>query len=822
MDSIDTKDDVGKCILIVDDQPLSIALLRNAVASLAEVYFAVDGAVALTLARQLRPALILLDIDMPGMDGYAVLSSLRADPELDDCLVIFITSHDRDVHELPSLRAGGVDFLQKPINLAVAKARIGNLYLLSVAKRALARARHDMEEIMFHLPAFVAHWDSKLRNVFCNDRNGNWFGVRASNMVGRPLAELFTPAVAAAILPYSEAALRGGATSFELEFEAADRTMVYGQVALVCRRENGVPIGVLMLVTDLTARYRAEQALADKQELIRVTLNSIGDAVITTDTDGLVTFINPIAETMTGWLCRDAVGMPIERVMPLSTGADGPAARNPIRVALDERRIVGMAMDCCLRRRDGRSFDVEDSAAPILDHAGVLRGAIIVFHDVSEARAMAVKMTYLANHDALTGLPNRMLLRDRCEQAVQKAGRTGQRVALLTLDLDHFKGVNASAGYGHGDMLLQHVARRLESAVPSGDTLSRQGGDEFLILMTDVGTTDQVSQFCAHLLRLVGEPVQLGQERHELASSIGIALYPDDSSNIEQLYSHADSAVFRAKQEGRSRYCFFAHEIDDRMRLRVALQRSLTAALSEQQFEVYYQPKMDSTRGRIVGAEALVRWFRPDGTVTSPSEFIVLMEETGQIVPLGLFVLEQACRDALTWQLQGQAIGVAVNVSARQFAEPGFTEEIKEVLLRSGLTPALLQLEITEGVMFNEYERTRQAMLQLKQLGVMIAIDDFGTGYSSLTYLKRLPIDIIKIDQSFVRDMLTDDSDKAIIAAIVHMAASLHLGLVAEGVEQEEQACALRALDCHIMQGYLYGQPMPREQFAQALAHNRG
>ncbi len=814
----DSGKDDGQCILIVDDQPLSISLLRNAVASLAEIYFAIDGATALALAKELRPALILLDIDMPGMDGYAVLAGLRTEPALDHCLVVFITSHDRELHELQSLRAGGIDFLQKPLNLPVARARIGNLYRLSVGARALARARHEMEELMWHLPAFVAHWDDQLRNIFCNDRDGTWFGVDAASMAGQPLDGVFAPSVYAVLAPLCHTALQGKAVTVEMELQAPGADMLYGQVALACRREGGVPMGVLMLITDLSARRRAEMALADEQERMRVTLNSIGDAVITTDDAGLVTFCNPIAETMTGWLSEEALGLPIEQVMPLLNGHHGAPTRNPVRLALTEQRIVGMAIDCCLRRRDGRIFDVEDSAAPILDHTGALRGAIIVFHDVSEARAMAIKMTHLANHDALTNLPNRMLLRDRCEQALQKARRTHGRVALLTLDLDHFKGINATAGYGNGDLLLQQVAQRLETALRSGDTLSRHGGDEFLVLLSEIASVDEVNEFCLRLHRLLGEPFQVGAESFELGASIGIALFPDDSSDIEQLYNHADSAMYRAKQEGRARSRFFAQEIDDTMRARVALQRELGTALVQHQFEVYYQPKFDLACGRVVGAEALVRWKRPGATLTGPAEFIALMEETGQIVALGQFVLEQACRDACAWQSCGMAVSVAVNVSARQFAEPDFVQCVAGVLAKCELAHELLQLEITEGVMMSDHLRSLSAMADLKRLGVLIAIDDFGTGYSSLTYLKRFPVDVIKIDRAFVSDMLTGDSDKAIIAAIVHMARSMHMGLVAEGVEELAQANALRALGCDIMQGYLYGRPMPLPQFERLLA----
>jgi len=809
---------VGNAILIVDDQPTNIAVLRQAVASLADVFYAVDGARALELARRLRPALIILDIEMPGMSGYQVLAALRADPALAECLVVFITGHERSQHELQALSAGGVDYLQKPLDLPVARARIANLYQLSVNARLLAESRRDMAELMAHLPAFVAYWDAEQRNTYSNDWAGAWFGTSAADMHGLSIEEVFGPPAAAVIVSHWAAVLRGEEASFDLALDADDAPGLFVHVALACRREREATAGILMLVTDISERRNAELALADERERLRVTLSSIGDAVIATDLLGNVTFCNPVAETMTGWMAHEALGLPIEQVMPLTIGASAVDARNPLRLALAECRTVGMALDCNVRRRDGRSFSVEDSAAPILDHLGRMCGAIIVFHDVSEARAMAVKMTHLANHDSLTNLPNRMLMRDRCEQAVAKVRRAGGRVALLSIDLDNFKSINATAGYGAGDALLCQVATRLEATLRGCDTLSREGGDEFLLLLTELSSADQVSEYCMRLHAVFGRPFMIGEHGYDLSASVGIALYPDDSSDVEQLYSHADSAMSRAKQDGRARSRFFARDVDDSMRSRVALQRALATALAQHQFGVYYQAKMDSSGRQVVGAEALVRWNQSDGAIVSPGEFIGLMEETGQILALGQQVMERACQDALGWQSPGRQVTVAVNVAAAQFADPEFPAMVATILARTGLAPALLELEITEGVMLGDHGEARLAMERLKSFGVKIAIDDFGTGFCSLTYLKRFPIDALKIDRSFVSDMLDDASDMAIVTAIVHMAKGLGLQLVAEGVESARQAEVLSALGCDVMQGFLYGRPAPRQEFERMLA----
>jgi diguanylate cyclase (GGDEF)-like protein/PAS domain S-box-containing protein len=803
-------------VLIVDDQVSNIMVLRQAVGALADVHCAVEGPMALAMARRLQPDLILLDIEMPGMDGYAVFAQLRADPATEAVPIIFVTGHDRAEHELAALQMGGVDFLHKPIEMAVARARIHTQLALRLRSVELDTARRDLEEVLHHLPAFVAYWDEQWRNVFCNDVAGSWFGVAAASMQGMTLAGVAGPDNYAAIAPHCDG--HGAASGVDVQLRRPDGTALFGQLALVRRAQGARASGVLMLITDVTARKLAEMHLHAEKERIRITLNAIGDAVIATDEHGMITFCNPIAESMTGWQAAEALGQPIERVMPLTIGEQAQAAGNPLRLALAERRIVGMAVDCMLTRRDGRRFAVEDSAAPIFDHDGRLCGAIIVFHDVSEARAMAIKMTHLAHHDALTNLPNRMLLRDRMEQALQQARRSGQRVALLIIDLDQFKVINDSIGYAMGDRLLQQVAQRLAARLRACDTLSRQGGDEFLLLMPEVDKIDDVSAFAQRLLELVREPFDVGAERYDLGASIGVAVFPDDSDDPDMLQRHADSAMYGAKQAGRRQVRFYAAAIERQLQERHQLERSIREALALGQFEVYYQPKVGGTPRAIVGAEALVRWNSPDAGLVSPATFIGVAEETGQIVELGRFVLETACREACLWHAQGDRIGIAVNVSAIQLVAPGFAAMVHATLADTGIDPALLELEITEGVLIGDVDASLAAMAQIKALGVRFALDDFGTGYSSLTYLKRFPIDVLKIDQSFVRDMHVDGSDAAIIDAIIRMADSLHLQVVAEGVETAQQEAALLAAGCSTMQGYRFWRPLSAPAMRAALA----
>ncbi len=795
-------------ILIVDDMPDTIRVLREAVKDLGAVFYATSGEAALGMARTHRPDVILLDIEMPGMNGYEVCQAIKADPLLCDIAIIFVTAHDQDIHELQALQYGGVDFIHKPLNMPVARARVQVQLALQRKTRLLTLARRDLADLMHTLPAFVAYWNDEFINIFCNDVSGDWFDTPAAQMEGKSLKDVLGHNNATMLTPYIEQVLSGANPSFEMTFETPQK-IIFGQVSLVHRNEDDDGVeqgGFLMLITDISDRKQVEMELQDEKERMRVTLNSIGDAVIATDPDGKVTFVNPIAEDLTGYLAHDALGKSIETIMPLRDGSSGHELQNPVRLALREQRIVGMAFDCILLNRSNQSLAVEDSAAPIRNHKGDITGAIMVFHEVSEARAMAIKMTHLAQHDPLTNLPNRILLRDRTEQAIKKAQRHVTQVAMLLLDIDHFKTINDSYGHVIGDHLLQQIADRLTGVLRSGDTLCRQGGDEFIVLLTDFDDSAHIADFASRLQSIFSQHWQVADLTLELSMSMGISIYPDDSQDMDSLHRHADAAMYTAKQQGRNRYQFFSNEIEERLRTQLALEAHLRSALEENVFEVFYQPKVDARTNQIIGAEALVRW-RNNNELIFPDAFIPLAEETGLIIPLGKLVLQKACAQAKAWADQGFHLQVAVNVSAVQFTTD-FAATVAEILTLTRVNAQQIELEITESLLVND-ENANTLIKELKKLGVRIALDDFGTGYSSLSYLKRFPLDVLKIDQSFVRNMLDDEVDISIVKAIVQMAMGLKLRLVAEGVETKEHAQVLLNLGCHIMQGYYYSRPVP-------------
>tara|TARA_R110001592_G_scaffold301741_1_gene573160 strand:- start:308 stop:2779 length:2472 start_codon:yes stop_codon:yes gene_type:complete len=805
-------------ILIVDDNPENLHSLNEAVKDLGNVYFAKNGAAALEISQSCKPDIILLDIEMPFLSGYEVLEELKTKKEFEHTSVIFVTGHSDQDYEIKALELGGVDFIQKPINLSITRARVKTQLDLRSHRLRVQRYADDMALLVHNLPAFIAYWDDNLINIFCNDELGNWFGMSAQSMKGRHLKEIVSQDVYQKLTHSIELAMEGQNSTIDIPCGSADRSSIYGQVTIVPRHSEGTIPGFLMLISDITSRKIAEQALVDEKERIKITLNSIGDAVIAVDKNGFVTFLNPIAEDMTGWLSRDAEGQPIETVMPLKDGETGQVLRNPIRIALEEERIVGMALNCILTRGEGHRIEVEDSAAPIRNHLGEITGAIIVFHDVSEARAMALKMTHLAQHDVLTNLPNRLLLRDRAHQALQKSQRSKNKVGLILFDIDHFKNVNETVGHEQGDRLIKKIADELLLILRKEDTLCRQGGDEFIVLLSDIGSSIEATRFINRIFDVFSREWVIDNIRFNLSISLGAAVYPDDSEDLDELYRHADAALFSAKQNGRNQYQFYGKEIGAKLFLKHQLESALKSEKSKSSFQVYYQPKIDIINGVISGVEALVRWYQSDGSIVSPAEFIPLAEETGLIIPLGKHIFEQACKQGAAWRDAGFPLRIAVNISVVQFEEPDFVSFVKSTIEKYAMNPALIELEITESVLAKDANLAITTIELLRSLGFNIALDDFGTGYSSLSYITEFPLDVLKIDQRFVRNMLDSARDKAIVAAIIQMAKGLELRLVAEGVETEEHLSHLKAMGCQIMQGFLFSKAITGSDITALLS----
>ncbi len=568
-------------------------------------------------------------------------------------------------------------------------------------------------------------------------------------------------------------------------------------------------------------RAAIAEALFNEQERAQVTLNSIGDAVMSTDVDARVTYLNTVAEALTGWSRKEAAGRPVTEVFRVIDATTREPAPIPITLAIRENKTVVLSTNCVLVRRDGLEAAIEDSTAPIHDRGGQVTGAVMVFHDVSIARAMTSKMLHLAQHDTLTDLPNRILFSSRLTEAIAAAYRYRRKLAVLFLDLDRFKHINDSLGHVIADRVLQSVASRLQACVRASDTVARRGGDEFVILLSEVARAQDAAVSAKKILQSVGSLHRIDGHDLHLTASIGIVTYPDDGTEAEALIKHADFAMYHAKDTGRNNYQFFKPEMNLLAVERQSLEVDLRQALENREFELHYQPKVNLQTGSITGVEALIRWHHPQRGLVSPAQFIPIAEACGVIVPIGRWVLREACRQARAWRDAGlPPLRIAVNVSARELREKDFVAIVLAALTETGIEPGCLELELTESFLMQDATVTGAVLQALKDLGVMLALDDFGTGYSSLSHLRRFPIDTLKIDQSFVRDLATDADDASIVNAVISMGESLHMRVVAEGVETRDQVAFLQQHGCPVGQGYYFGRPVLAGQLTPLLRAN--
>ncbi|GLX80386.1 hypothetical protein tinsulaeT_37260 [Thalassotalea insulae] len=560
-----------------------------------------------------------------------------------------------------------------------------------------------------------------------------------------------------------------------------------------------------------------QRSLFQEKENLKVTLNSIGDGVIVTDSKGYITFINPIAEDLTGMIGSDALGQHIECVMSLRDATSGEKSINPAVMALQEKRRVAMALNCQLTSIQGQVYRVEDSAAPIFDDMQNLIGSVMVFHDISEAVAMSVKMNHLANNDHLTGLPNRILLHDRITRAIRISHSRKLSVGLLLVDIDHFKYLNETIGHQNGDLLIKMVATRLERLMDEKFTLSRVGGDEFAIVIPEMRYPSIASALASEIIEQMKSPFLLNHQEYTLSVSIGISISPTDADTEETLMRHADTAMFRAKKQGRNNICYFSDALEEELIDRIEIEKILRRAIEKDLVEIHFQPQVNLKNSEVIAVEALARLKDADGHYIPPLKFIELAEELHLIDKLGEQIFHKACQELKSWEAQGISIKLCINVSAKQFAKNSFVDFALAQVELHQIRTSKIELEITETTLMEDFDSVKSTLHQLTEAGFSIAIDDFGTGYSSLSYLKFFNVNILKIDQTFVKDMLSDEQSTDIVQTIITLGKSLNLTIIAEGIETLAHEEKLIELDCSMGQGYLYSKPLSSENFVKYL-----
>ena len=552
-----------------------------------------------------------------------------------------------------------------------------------------------------------------------------------------------------------------------------------------------------------------------EKELAQSTLSSIGDAVITTDFDGNVLLLNTVAELLTGWTQSEAAGMPLDDVLQLVNQLTRLPINNPATHAVRENKIIVDDPNnyTLLISRDNNEFAIEYSAAPIRNTVGDILGCVLIFHNTTEKFQLMEQISWQAGHDTLTHLPNRTLLSDRITQAIAHAHLQEHMLLVCFMDLDGFKAVNDQHGHELGDKLLIEVAHRLLNVVRSDDTVSRLGGDEFVLLLSEIDTMDEVDILITRILDEMSRPYLIAQQTLKISASIGVTVFPFDSSDTDTLIRHADQAMYEAKQSGRNRFHLFDASMDLQVQEHHQQLARLEQAVTRNELVLHYQPKINLKTNKVIGMEALLRWQHPEQGLLAPIDFLHLAEDSNLIVDIGNWVLHDALRQIARWHEAGHDWIVSVNIAARQLLRHDFVSNLQSILAQYPGAPAnKLELEILESSALADMDHVRSIILSCQEMGIHLSLDDFGSGYSSLAYLRQLPVNTLKIDQSFVRDMLEDEEDCALVDGILQMARVYKREVIAEGMETAAHGALLLKLGCNIAQGYGISRAMPAEK----------
>jgi len=688
------------------------------------------------------------------------------------------------------------------------------LLSLQRSQRANSEQLHFTWQLIHALPIPIFFQD---QYGICQRINHAWeelFGLRAADVVGKPMPVL---ALHASKRPQQESGQ--DKLVMEMQIQAAGKILdvIYYQASFT--NVDGNAIGSIGALIDISERNQAQATLAAENVRVETTLASIGDAVISTDVHGRILMLNKVAQQICGWSRKEAQSHALADVFSLTDSQQRRQLQEFLQQICQGTDIL-QANNQILSARTGQRFEVDFTAAPIRQKNGKVMGCVLVFRDVSEKHQLMQQLRWQAGHDVLTGLENRAALSERFSAAIQTAHTHQQWLAVCLLDLDHFQAINESHGQEFANKLLQQVARRLESSAGTEHHVARLGGDEFVVLLQNQQDVAGVELNLALLLAELAQPYEIELQSISLSASIGVAIYPRDDVNADTLLRCADQAMYQAKLNGRNQFHLFDAEQDQQLRTHHNQRARIRQALQQDELRLYFQPKVNMRQGRIIGMEALLRWQHPEQGIVGPLQFLPLIEHTDLIIDVGDWVLHQAMAQLRAWTALHAEWVISVNIAARHFQCKDFVERLRKILAAyPDVAPERLEIEILESAAIQDIQHVREVMLACQKIGVSFALDDFGTGYSSLSYLKRLPADTLKIDQSFVRDMLEDKDDLAVISAIIGLADAFNRAVIAEGVETAEHGVALLRLGCDLVQGYGIARPMPATQI-EAWAKN--
>ena len=686
-----------------------------------------------------------------------------------------------------------------------------------LTERELGRQLHFTRAMIDAIPSPVYFKDREGRYKVYNRAWDDLFGGGQS-WIGRTVFDMFERELADVHHDRDKTLYeKPASTSYEAKVPTAaggELEMLYNKVSFVER--SGDVAGLIGVITDVTRYKEAERALEASEARFRVLTESALDLISVLSEDGIITYQSPALKHLIGFEPAETIG---KSVFDLVHRDDAEHVRAAFKRIL-EMSQAREPIEYRVRHKDGmwRTFESLGTNTISNPHIG---GVVFNSRDITDRKVIQQRIQHLAYHDNLTGLPNRSLLQDRLAHSIARGERSGKKVAVLFIDLDNFKNINDTLGHDVGDELLRQVSRRLSDCVRVEDTIARQGGDEFIVLLDSLEDGRGASVVAQKILNSLRLPFLLGATEQHVSGSVGIALYPEDGRDAQTLMKNADTAMFHGKGLGKNTYQYFTAQMNIAVKRRMTLESALRRAVMQKDFLLHYQPQINLETGEVIAVEALVRWKTEDSGTVMPGDFIPLAEETGLINEIGEWVLREGCRQAKEWQVAGLTPRrMAINLSARQFADKAFLDMVTRVLSETGLSPEFLELEITESQVMRQTEGMIMLLNKLSEMGVQLAIDDFGTGYSSLSYLKRLPIQKLKIDQSFIRDITVDPNDTAIVVAIINMAKSLDLDTIAEGVETAGQLALLRSKGCRVGQGFYFSAPMSAEALYPLLKQN--
>ncbi|MBS4096937.1 MAG: EAL domain-containing protein [Sulfuricella sp.] len=804
--------------LLVEDNPGDARLIKEALIEMSAPRLQLTWTDTLTKGLEALATqefdLILLDLSLPDSHGMDTVKRIEAAATA--IPIVVLTGLDDEALAIEAVRSGAQDYLVK----SEAEAHL----LARVIRYAIERnhIHQTLRENEARLAALFEHMGSGVA-VYQALQDGQDFAFSAFNraaeridhlpreqVIGKLLQEVFPSAAEFGILDtFRRVWQTGQAEHLPVSFYQ-DRRIAGWRDNYIYRLPSGE---IVAIYDDVTERKQAEEQL----RLAARVFESSAEGIVITDLKGRILSVNEAFSEITGYPLEEIRG---QNPRILKSGKHSPEFyREMWGTILKEGHWQGEIWN---RRKNGEVYPEWMTIGSVKDEHGGISHFVGTFTDITQRKAAEERINFLAHHDALTGLPNRVLLQDRVSQSLAICQHQGSKAGLLLIDLDRFKNINESLNHAFGDQLLQEVGQRLEGCARRVDTVARSGGDEFVVLMTEVRDIGEIAAAANNILIALSQPFTLDVHEINITSSIGIAVYPGDGENAQNLLKNADVAMYRAKDLGRNNYQFYTQDMNARTFETLVMENSLRHALKRDDFVLHYQPQVDIASGAMIGVEALVRMRHADLGIVPPGTFIPIAEETGLIVPIGAWVLGEACRQGREWLDQGiTGLRIAVNLSANQFRQPGLLDTVAKTLADSGLPPGQLELELTESILMRDSELIIATLQSLKKMGVQLSIDDFGTGFSSLAYLKRFDLDKLKIDQSFVRDITSDPDDLAIARAVIALGHSLNLKVIAEGVENGEQLELLRANGCDEIQGYYFSRPQPAAEIPRLLHDKR-